>query len=115
MEVVRLDRDAAGIGPDLVGGDEAVVAKVSQFAIDIRKIDLARPGFMTPRHVRNVDQSYFADILFELLDQIAFRDLLMKEVVQELHSRMVHLADNLEPLGHRRKVILRILLRIDVF
>src|SRR5258708_31037363 len=26
MEVARLDRDAAGIGPNLVGGDEAVIA-----------------------------------------------------------------------------------------
>ena len=60
-------------------------------------------------------ESHFVDVLFQLLDQVPFGDLLVEEVIEEFHLRMVHSLDDLEPFRHRRQVVPRVLFGIDVF
>ncbi len=67
----------------------AIVLQFSQLAVDIAVVDFARSWLMTPGNVGNVHQPRVLDIFLQLLDQIAFGDLFVKEVVQELNLRMI--------------------------
>ena len=52
-------------------------------------VDLTGARFMAPGNIRDVDQTHLRDVRFELLDQISELALLVIDVVEHLHVRVI--------------------------
>src|SRR5438093_8135239 len=66
-------------------GRVAVVLEPAERPEDVLVIDLAGAGLVPAGDVGDVNESHFIDVLFQFLDQVPFRDLLVEEIVKELH------------------------------
>src|ERR1700722_8086091 len=64
--------------------DIAFVGELREFSVDVAVVDLAGAGFVAAGDVRDVDEGYFRDVLFELLDEVSESSLLVVEVVEDL-------------------------------
>lgn len=87
--------------------------QLSQGAIDIRVVDLARSWLMPSGNIRDVDQADPVDIFFEFFDQVPAGALLMIEVVQHLDVGAVDRAHDLKSVLHRRQEDRRIFDQVD--
>ena len=94
-------------------GDHAPVVELRQLAIDVGVIDLAGAGLVAAWDVGYVNEADHVDVLFELLDQVALGDLLVKYVVEKLDLRVVDGADDFDSFGGRGEEVLRILFGVD--
>ncbi len=77
-------------------GDRVAVAEFREFAIDVGVVDFAGAGLMAAGNVGDVDQPDHVDMLVEFLDEIAFGDLFVEKIVQELDLRVVDGADDVD-------------------
>ena len=75
------------------------VFQLSEFPIDICIIDFAGAGLVAAGDVGDVDEADYIDVLVELFDEIAFGDLFVEEVVEELDLRVVDGANDLDGFG----------------
>src|SRR6185503_19089417 len=81
----RIAQGGDGIdGRAVLHGNEAGVVQLRQGAIDVGVIDLSGAGLVASGNVCDVDQADPVDVVFELLDQVSARALLVVEVVQHL-------------------------------
>jgi len=60
-----------------------------------------------------MDEPDHVDVLLEFFDEIAFGDLFVEEVVEELHLRMVDGADDLNGFGGGLQEVLGVFFGID--
>ena len=86
-------------------GNGAVEFQFAQLAKYVSIVDFARARFVPAGNIRNVHHTHVVDVLFQFFYQVPFRDLLMKEIVQELNLRMVHCLDYFECLGRRSQEV----------
>src|SRR5690348_9785210 len=96
-------------------GDVAGVMQFGKLAKNIGIVDFSGAGMMATGHVSDVDEVDEVQIFFELGDEVAGRDLLVKEIVEEFDVRIADGADNLKAFGRMREEVFGIFLRIDVF
>ena len=61
-----------------------------------------------------MDQADEIDVLFELGDQVAFSDLFMKKIVEELDVRIADGTNNFKTFRRRSEEVLGVLFGIDV-
>ena len=64
-----------------------IKAQLAELAENIWIIDLAGTGIVTAGNVSDMDNTDQLDILFELCEEIAFGDLVVKEIIEKLHVR----------------------------
>ena len=62
-------------------------------------IDLARARLMATRHIGHMNMTDQVEIIADRLGQVAFANLLMVDVVQQLDVRAMHFFDDLKALG----------------
>src|SRR4051812_48403886 len=79
----------------------SLVLESNQLAIDILVMDFTGSGLVASRNICNVNQPNQVDVLLQFLDQIPFRNLLVKEIVEQLHLRMVDGPNDFEAFRHR--------------
>src|SRR5215469_73196 len=91
------------------------VFQFSQLAKDIAVIDLPRSRFMPSGDVGNMDKTHVLEILLQFFDEIAFRDLLVKKVVEKLHLLMADGFNDLKAKGDGSQKVVWILFRVNVF
>ena len=61
-----------------------------------------------------MEQSDQIDVLLQLFDQVSLGNLLVIEVVQKSHVRIVNFFHDLESFRHRGEIVLGIFFRIDI-
>ena len=59
----------------------SIKAQLAELAVDIWIVDLAGAGIMSARDVRNVNNADEVEILFQLGKEVAFGDLVVKEII----------------------------------
>ena len=91
-----LDRIASGAE---LHRNNFFVLQLGQFAKNIFVIDFTRAGLMPSGNIGNVDQADVLKVLFELFNQVSLSNLLMEEIVQKLHLRMIDRFHYLGSLG----------------
>ena len=64
---------------------ESSVAFVVDRLEDIAVIDLAGKGIFTTRNITDLEVSNFVPVLADVVDQVAFTDLLVIDIEQDLH------------------------------
>ena len=72
---------------------------------DVGVVDLARAELVAAGHVGRVEVADEIDVLRDVLDQVAFHDLLVVDVVEELDGGAVHGAADVEALERRPQVV----------
>src|SRR5208282_500830 len=95
--------------------NHAVVSEFAQLAKYALVIDFACARLVTTGDIRNVHHAHVLNVLFQLFNQVAFRYLLVKEIVEKLNLWMVYRFDYFERLGRGSQVVPGILLGIDRF
>ncbi len=70
---------------------------------------------MAAGDVGDMDEADDVDVLVEFLDEIAFGDLLVEDVVEKLHLRVVDGADDVNGFGGRWQEVVGVLFEIDAF
>ena len=84
----------------MLHADESVISKATQLIEDVPVVDLPRSRLETPGHVRNfdiLDQPFFHPFS-QIQSQVALGLLEVVDIEIQLNMRVIHLAQDLEPL-----------------
>src|SRR5213082_1260937 len=96
-------------------GDVARVMQFGELAKNVGIIDFAGAGMMAAGHVGDVEEIDEIQVLFELGDEVAGRDLLVKEIVEEFDVGVADGTDYVKTFGGMRQKIFGIFVRVEVF
>src|SRR5216683_2950274 len=95
--------------------DRSPVVQICQLAVNIEVVNLTRAWFMSPRNIRNMNQSSLSDILLELFYQISELALLMIDVIEHPDIGAVDRRGDFKRLSHTIQIDRGILNPVDRF